>query len=287
MSLGRLVLTARPGGKCHGTVWQAIRPRRAGDCVDFLDQRSGRRELARDQMKTDPRGQDRGEHGQGAGITSILDLAVGEHLPCLLVPQVGGRPAREVEPADRLLPGEGFATKVAQRALQHRRPSRSALRHDQRQAVEEQVGGSSRLWRRRRGADRGRRVDHSAAAAQTTDKQGRGERVPVGLARQLEVERLEPLRRLEQQQRSVAATARGDDLGAQQIHLGALVVVERSRIRGRGEPDRRVEGARQEARVRGSKRALRAVRGILCQRHGALQERRGGGEPSASLGPPG
>ena len=77
------------------------------------------------------------------------------------------------------------------------------------------------------------------------------------------------------------------DLAAQQVHLGALELVERPGLRRRQQPESRVERAGLQARLRRGQSAIRPPRRVLGQRDGALQERRRGGEPAARLRPAG
>ena len=71
-----------------------------------------------------------------------------------------------------------------------------------------------------------------AGAGQMPGEHRRAPRVQIGLARQVEVERLQPPGRLQQQRRSVAAQARGErDLPAQQVHPGALQLIQRPGLR--------------------------------------------------------
>ncbi len=64
-------------------------------------------------------------------------------------------------------------------------------------------------------------------ARETPGEQRGHPRAQIGLARQVQVERLEPLGGLEQQRRGVAAEARGKrDLPAQQVHPGACELIQ-------------------------------------------------------------
>ena len=90
-----------------------------------------------------------------------------------------------------------------------------------------------------------RNLQHSAAAGQTAGESRRCERVQVGVAREPQVERLEPLGSLEQQRRSVAAAAhREGDLAAQQIDPSTPQLVERARLGGGQQVQRGVGRAR-------------------------------------------
>ena len=136
----------------------------------------------------------------------------------------------------------------------------------------------------RRAAD----LHEDVACGEILRQPGRAPGGQVGLAREVQVERLEPPRRLQQQRRRIAPKTRAEgDLSAQQVDQGALELVERPRL-GRGDqPERRVELAGLEARLRRGQGALRPPRRVLRQRDRAPQERRRGGEPAARLRPAG
>ena len=76
-------------------------------------------------------------------------------------------------------------------------------------------------------------------------------------------------------------------MAAQQVDPGALELVERPGLRRGQEPERRVERAGLEARLRRRQRALRTPRRVDGQRDGALEERGRGGDAAASLRPAG
>jgi hypothetical protein len=67
--------------------------------------------------------------------------------------------------------------------------------------------------------------------------------------------------------------------------LGALEVVELAGLRGGHEPESRIESAGLEARLSGGQRASRTPGGVLCQRDGALQERRRSSQSASCLRP--
>ena len=117
-------------------------------------------------------------------------------------------------------------------------------------------------------------------------EQGRQPGGQVGLAGQAGVERLEPLSRLEQQRRSVAAQPRGEhNLPAQQVHPGALQLIQRAGFRRGQQLQGRSERAGLHVGLRRGQRPLGAAGGINGQQYGALQERRGRGQPAAGLRP--
>ena len=112
--------------------------------------------------------------------------------------------------------------------------------------------------------------------------------VQVGLAGQVQVERLQPPGRLQQQRRRVAVQARGErDLPAQQVRPGALQLIQRPGLRHREQVQRLAERAGPPAGLRRGQRAPGAARRIGRQRRRPLPERRGGRQPAAGLRPPG
>ena len=144
----------------------------------------------------------------------------------------------------------------------------SASRRRARSVISSARPSSSRSRGPRSARRRRERPDGAADLSRTTVPRlpGDDRRAPggqVGLARELQVEWLKPLRRLQQQRGSIAAETRGEgDLAAQQVHPGALELVERPGLRRGQEPESRVERAGLEASLRGGQRALRAPRRV-------------------------
>ena len=221
-----------------------------------------------------------------AGVADELDLSRGDRAHALVVPHgvAGGvghpAPAQDVLDRDvRRAPSLRAASVGAAAACPSvisRRGRRAAGRAD------------AERRRRREGLDGAADLQEDVPSGQVPGEDRRGPGGQVGLARELQVERLEPPRGLQQQRGSIAAEARGEgDVAAQQVDPGALELVERSGLRRGQEPERRVERAGLEARLRRGQRALRAPRRVGGQRDGALQERGRGGESAASLRPAG
>ena len=175
-------------------------------------------------------------------------------------------------------------------ACRNAAPRRPVLGDQQRQAVQDQSTG--RGGSRHGAAGRAGRPGRPRAGRRPRPTPGEQRRQPgaqIGLARQLEVERLEPLGRLEQQRRGVAAQARGErDLPAQQVHPGAL----RTRPAARPPPWPAVRRALSNAPACRLARAAASARsarrsGSARQHHRALEERRGRGQAAAGLRPAG
>ena len=110
----------------------------------------------------------------------------------------------------------------------------------------------------------------------------------MGLASHRGVERFEAPGRMQQQRRSVAATAAGEgDLRAQPLQSRALKLIERGKLGGRQQLERRVCCRSIELGLRGSQGAPAPVRRIGRQLRRARQERRGRGGAPTGPGPVG
>ena len=102
------------------------------------------------------------------------------------------------------------------------------------------------------------------------------------------IERLEAPGRIEQQSRSVAAArALERDLRAQPLQPRALKLVERGKLGGRQQLERRVRGPGIELRLRGGQGPPAPLRRIGGQLRRARQERRSRGRAAAGLRPVG
>jgi hypothetical protein len=188
---------------------------RFADRARLCAERLRRGELAGENMDARLQVERQWQHGQRAGIARELDLPSGEHEPALVVPQIHGGAAREPQPANPLLAGEFFAAERAQCPLQHRRPRAVALRLQESQPVEEEIGRSRGLRRRGRPACGIGNLPHTVAAAQATGVHRRGQSLQVGMACETGVERLESFGGLQQQRRRVTAATHDErDLGA-------------------------------------------------------------------------
>ena len=137
------------------------------------------------------------------------------------------------------------------------------------QPIEQEIGRSRGLRRRGRPTCGIGRPAHTVAGAQATGGDRRGQRLEVGHARKSDVERLEPLGGAEQQRWSVAAAVDGKlDLTAQQVHLGALELVQRSGL---------CDGDQSECRVERAGLVLG-----LCRGERSLARRAGSGVSAAA-----
>ena len=159
----------------------------------------------------------------------------------------------------------------------------------QREAVEQQVEGTRTIRRRREGLDGAADLQQDAAFGEMPRHTGCTPGGQVGLAREIQVERLEPSRGLEQQQRehrcprpeAKATWPRSRSTRARwNSSSGPASAVASS-------PSAASNVAGLEARLRRGQSAIGPPRRVLRQRDRALQERRRGGEPAARLRPAG
>ena len=215
-----------------------------------------------------------GQQRERAGPACELDLARGELVPRHVVAEGPGDVAGQPEPAELVLLGEGVLPEGPQRLLQRGRPCGVAPGHEEGEPVEQQIAGAGGGGPPVGGEDRLGDLARIAAAHQAVGGERRGERVEVGLARERRVERLQPLGGLEQQRGSVAAARRGErDLRVQQLRSRALELVQRSRLRHREQPLRRVGRTGLVLALRGGKRAPRPARRVGRQLGSALVKR--------------
>jgi hypothetical protein len=137
---------------------------------------------------------------------SKLNLPLQHRTPRDVVPQGAGDRLRQPAPPEFLLGGDASAGKDPSDFPQGRRRGDRSVRDQHGEGVEDQGG---RLRRADRAQATGGTGDlRQVAGARETPGEQRGHpRAQIGLARQVQVERLEPLGGLEQQRRGVAAQA--------------------------------------------------------------------------------
>ncbi len=125
-------------------------------------------------------------------------------------------------------------------------------------------------------------------SAETTGEHRRRHRLEMGLASHRGVERFEAPGGIEQQGRSVAAARAGErDLRAQALQPRALKLVERGKLGGGQQLERRVRCRGLELRLRGGQGPPAPLRRIRGQLRRVRQERRGRCGPSTGLCPVG
>ena len=153
------------------------------------------------------------------------------------------------------------------------------------ETVEQQVEGTRSTRPRRERPDGAADLQQDVPSRSLPS--GDGRRAPgcqVGLARELQVERLEPPRGLQQQRRSIAGKTRSEGkMTAHQVHPGALELIQRAGLRRGHEPESRLERAGLETRPRRGQRALGSPRRVDRELDGSLQERGRRGDAAASL----
>src|ERR1700761_7328684 len=236
------------------------------ECGGLLVQRCCRAQLSRECAHPRARVERKRKGRQRPGVTSNLDLTCSERIPAFVVPDERGYPAREPEPARVLLRGNLLRADGAHRPLQHRHSARWPVNGQQRHPLEQQIPRVRRLWRTGAAENRLGYLEGIAAARQASGEQRGDQRVEVGGARELGVERFELAGGTEQQWGSVAATPCGEsDLTAQQMHTCALEVVEGASLGGGEQRERVLESARFVLGLRRHQRPLRPSRWVECQ----------------------
>ena len=158
---------------------------------------------------------------------------------------------------------------------ERRHTGRVALGEPRRQPVEEQVDRAWRLRCRRRSLSGLGGLADARFVAEATGEHRRRDRLEMRLASHRGVERFEAPGGIEQQRRSVAAARAGErDLRAQPLQPRALKLVERGKLGGRQQLERRVRCRSIELRLRGSQGPPAPLRRIGGQLRRVRQERR-------------
>ena len=275
------LIAARRGQRAR-RVPERREPGRLSDRTDLLDlRRSGAEGAGMDVERGEVVERVR-EQVERAGVTREAHAAGRERVPELVVPEILREAARQPEPAAILSAAAGFAERP-QRPRERRDGRRVPLGEPRHEGVEEQVGRALGL----RAGRRARGLGDLALVRTGSEAPGvhrRRDRLEVGLAGHLGVERIEPPGRLQQQRRRVApAPAPEHDLRAQPLQPRALELVDRPE-RGAVQQVGRGRGVGHvELRLRRGERALHAPGGVWGQLGGALQERGGRGEPATAL----
>ena len=266
---GHLRLVAAQRTEEHGgDERDAARPGRLADRIALRDQGNGRREVTPPRIVDGERDQVDRQLVERADAPGQLDLPEQDRALAILVPERDGGPLghrAELEPvvggdvslakaltACRSAGAAAAGPSVTSRA----KPSSSRSR------------GRCGLFRRGEGLGGAGDLQHVAGARQAPGERRRHPRGQVGVAGQVPVERLEPLGRLQQQRRSVAAPARGErDVAAQQVHPGAGELVERPGLRHGEQVQGLAERAGLHAGLRRGQRAFGPPGRIGGQRH--------------------
>ena len=155
----------------------------------------------------------------------------GELVPRLITAKPAGDAGGQPQPAQLVLLGERLVAERAQRDRQRRCRRRVSLAGEQSERVQQQIAGA-RGGRPVGGQNGCRDFTRIARPDQALRREGSRERLETRLAREPRVQRFEPLGRLEQQRRSVAAAGRREgDLRPQQLGAGSLGIVQSSGLR--------------------------------------------------------
>jgi hypothetical protein len=263
-------------------------PGRLAGRIGLRDQQRRRSEVATPRGVGAQCAQIDGQLVQRAAGPGEPDLLHEQRPPEVVVPQRAGGRLGHPAPPESVLHGDVGAGEYARGLPQ--RPGRCGWPVDDQpgQAVQDQIDRAKRVAARRECPGCPGYLVQIARSRQSSGEQGRHPRAEVGLARQIEVERLQPLGRLEQQRGRVAAQTRGErDLTAQQVHPSALHLVQRPHLRGDEQLQRLVERAGLEVGPGRGQRALRMLCRFGRQQDRTLEECRGRGQPAPGLRPAG
>ena len=197
--------------------------RRLVDRHHLVEQRERHGQLPREQRHDRACRQCQGKHAERTGITRQLDDPRRQHVQGLVVPQECGDAGCEPQPPTPLPSGDVLASEDVDRPSQRRRSCGVSLCDQQRQAIQQQIGRTRRLRRRRRCSGGPRDLQHALVARQNAGGEHGGERFQIGVTREPRIEWFESLGGGEQQLGSVPAAVDGKlDLAAEQVDLGVL-----------------------------------------------------------------
>ena len=220
-----------------------------------------------------------------SSVTGEPDLPLYDRAPGIFVPQHGGG---DPAPPESLFPGDVSRGEGIHCLPQRRNRGSGTIGDQPRQAIQEHIDWAGRVPGRGEGPRGPGDLEHIAGACQMPGKRGCAPRSQIGLTGQIEVQRLEPLGRLEQQRGSVAAEVRHKrDLPAQQVHPRASQSIQWPSLRDRQQFQRLSERAGLHADLCCRQRTSGVTHRIGGQQHRLLQERRGRGQPAAGLCSPG
>jgi hypothetical protein len=259
--LGRLCLPAAPGREHHLGIRNRRVPGRLGDQAIFFDHQRRRRQLAGDKVGRGEEVERELQVHERARVASELNLANGQGVPGLEVPQFesddgAGSSTGEPEPTAGFV-GTDLQSEEQFDCSGHRRHGGCvSLRQPPRERVEQDIHHPRRIRARGRGACGLGRLPQVAGAVQVAGPQRGAERLEVRLTRGAGVEGLEASGRAEEQPSRVVDTplVKGD-LPAQVLRLGGPQRVKGASLDRDQQCERRVErtgvalrpGSREEA----------------------------------------
>ncbi len=209
--LQRLRFLAAPGSEHQRGVGEGRVAGRLRDRIRLLDQRRSGGELSGVHVHARAIGGRERQHDERTLIASMLELARGQLMPRLVVPQIGGDAACQPEPVELVVGVPTVAGHGVQRLSQRGRPGLVAVGEASCESVQEEVDYSFGLWSGGRGAGFHCHFKHATTAAEATGEDRGYERFEIRLARELDVQRFKAFRRSEQSRRSVAPMSRGED----------------------------------------------------------------------------
>ena len=260
-------------------------PGRLADRPGFGDQQGGSSKVTAPHGLDSHTVQKERELVERADVTGELNLPDGQ-APALVVPESFVRHRGDKAPPECLFLGDAWAGKGARGPPQQRCSGCRSVGDQQRKTVQHQVDQTRRVRWRGKGPGGAGDLKQVAGARQISGEECRLPRVDIRLAGQVEVERFEPLCRLQQKRGSVAAQAGGErDPPAQQIRPGGLKLVHRPGLRRGHEVAGLAELAGLQAGLRRGQHAFGAEPRVGRQVRRAFQERRSGGQSAARLCP--
>ncbi len=194
--LGRRCLLAAPGRKQQRGIGNWRIPGRLCDQLIFVDQCGRRCQLASGKVGSGEEVDGELQLNERARIAGELNLASGQGVPGLGVPQLDGdRAARsgtgEPEPAAGLVGADRRSENQLECSGQRRRGRRVSLRQPDREPVEQDIHHPRRVGAGGRGARGLGHLQQAAGAVQVAGPHRGHERLQVRLTRQVDVERLE------------------------------------------------------------------------------------------------
>ena len=260
-------------------------PGRLTDRPGFGDQQGGSSKVPAPHGLDSHTVQKERELVERADVTGELNLPDGQ-APALVVPESFVRHRGDKAPPECLFLGDAWAGKGTRGPPQQRCSGCRSVGDQQRKTVQHQVDQTRRVRWRGKGPGGAGDLKQVAGARQISGEECRLPRVDIRLAGQVEVERFEPLCRLQQKRGSVAAQAGGErDPPAQQIRPGGLKLVHRPGLRHGHEVAGLAELAGLQAGLCRGQRAFGAGPRVGRQVRRAFQERRSGGQSAARLCP--
>ena len=214
------------------------------------------------------------EQAERAGVACHAHPARREHVPELVVPEILGQATRQPQPTHVPCGQSLHVAEPVERVPERRHTRRVALGEPRGQPVEEQVDRAWRLLCRRPSLSGLGHLADVRFVAESAGEHRRRHRLEMRLASHRGVERFEAPGGIEQQGGSVAAARAGEhDLRAQPLQPRELKLVERGKLGGGQQLERRIRCRGIELRLRGSQGPPAPLRRFGGQLRRLRQER--------------